>query len=1334
MNKFTFIIFLIFITNSPTSSQNFKRIEVLAKISNIEDVNGIAVADIDGDYDLDIFAVVRQKELEPGEGLESRLFLNNGDGTYSDITISSGIDSKFDYSNIRAEDGLTGMKYGASWGDFDNDGLPDLLLTSVNHIELYKNIDGRSFVDVTKSAAIPSTSSCVNTGATWWDYDNDGYLDFYITRGFSCEDNLLFRNRRNGTFTEVTNLLTSELQNSETVDKSDPSWMSMPIDIDSDGWLDLYVSNDFDVPSRLYKNKGPLGFEETATNFALIEDSHAMGVTIGDPNNDGLFDFYVSDIDESTCYIKNTNGKYDNQANQLGISETGWAWGTKFADFDNDGDEDLMVVNGYGTLEENYYYENQLKQGKFEFLNKIKENSLQDKSDANGLAVFDYDNDGDLDMLISNSDEKLFFYENQLIQKGISSKNNWVQFQLQGTRSNRNAIGTKLELTTKEGKLYRFYNGVNLYAQNLIPVHFGLGNISEIHSLKVTWPSGEENLHKNLPINKIIAIKEGSLPVVLDIKSEKTRGCTDQESCSYDPNATEDDGTCEYLETQKINGNEIAANLTSEVYTTNKKEGYNYQWSVDGGNIEKGQNTNEVTIHWNLNTIGKVSVKISDGNCYSQETLLNVDLKPSEGENSQSIARIWNELLLEAIRNDYARPTVHARNLFHLSVAMYDAWAIYNPSKSTPYLLGNKVGNYKSDFNGFQVNGDTQEAVNKTISYAAYRLLRYRFKNSPYRNETLDALEGMMDELGYDKSISSINYKSGNPAELGNYIANQVINLGKVDESREATAYDNAYYTTINPPLNPDLAGNKSIINPNRWQTLQLLEFIDQAGNPIDNSTPDFLSPEWGSVTPFALTSNELSIFSRDGNEYNVFHDPGTPPRLDTITKTDSSELYKWNFSMVSTWSSHLDPNDGVSWDISPGSIGNLHIDNFPRNFSEQKDFYDYINGADKSNGHSVNPTTGLPYEEQIVPRGDYTRVLAEFWADGPDSETPPGHWFTILNYINDHEDLEKRFEGIGEIIEDLEWDIKSYFTLSAAMHDSAISAWGIKGWYDYLRPISAIRFMAEKGQSSDASKANYHIAGIPLVKDYIELIESGDNLAGANGENIGKIKVFAWKGPKYIQKPDTDMAGVDWILAEDWWPYQRPSFVTPPFAGYVSGHSTFSRAAAEVLTAITGDPYFPGGMGEFIAKKNEFLVFEEGPSQDVILQWATYRDASDQCSLSRIWGGIHPPADDIPGRLIGEQIGKNAFELAKQYFVESTETNNITISYYPNPVKNNLFLKSSAFIEKIEVYNIYGKKVKEQNFEEKHIDLNISQLNTGLYWVYIFTENGKNTMNIFKE
>ncbi len=163
--------------------------------------------------------------------------------------------------------------------------------------------------------------------------------------------------------------------------------------------------------------------------------------------------------------------------------------------------------------------------------------------------------------------------------------------------------------------------------------------------------------------------------------------------------------------------------------------------------------------------------------------------------------------------------------------------------------------------------------------------------------------------------------------------------------------------------------------------------------------------------------------------------------------------------------------------------------------------------------------------------------------------------------------------------------------------------------------------------------------------------MQEGDALAGNEGEHIAKVKVYAWRGPDQIQDPETDTAGVGWILAENWWPYQRPNFVTPPFAGYISGHSTFSRAAAEVLTYLTGSPYFPEGLGEFEAKKNDFLVFEEGPSINITLQWASYGDAADQTSLSRIWGGIHPPVDDIAGRHLGVEIAKDAFELAVHYF-----------------------------------------------------------------------------------
>ena len=294
---------------------------------------------------------------------------------------------------------------------------------------------------------------------------------------------------------------------------------------------------------------------------------------------------------------------------------------------------------------------------------------------------------------------------------------------------------------------------------------------------------------------------------------------------------------------------------------------------------------------------------------------------------------------------------------------------------------------------------------------------------------------------------------------------------------------------------------------------------------------------------------------------------------------------------------------------------------------------------------------------------------------------------------------------GSGPVLSDLEWDVKSYFLLGGAMHDAAIAAWSVKGWYDYIRPISALRYMASKGQSSDANLPNYHEAGIELIDGYIEMVNEGDPLAGVDNQNVGKIKLYAWRGHPFISDPEWVDAGVDWILAEDWFPYQRISFVTPPFAGYVSGHSTFSRAAAETIGLITGDPYFPGGMGEYHASANDFLVFEEGPSRDVILQWATYRDASDQCSLSRIWGGIHPPADDIPGRIIGYHIGIESFFFGLPYFNTPSSTQSIgtTFNVFPNPVsgKGNIVLQNTHEAMSFEIYHIDGRKI--ENFDVAH-------------------------------
>ena len=591
-----------------------------------------------------------------------------------------------------------------------------------------------------------------------------------------------------------------------------------------------------------------------------------------------------------------------------------------------------------------------------------------------------------------------------------------------------------------------------------------------------------------------------------------------------------------------------------------------------------------------------------------------------------SVAREWNEQTLEAIRRDFARPTVHARNLYHVSAAMWDAWAAY------------QSGPRGVLYNHPETANDIEAARNEAISYAAYRLLTWRFAYSPGAAETISRLKNKMQELGYEPDF--MGTEGPEPAAVGNRIAAIYIQFGLHDGANEQNDYVNRFYEPVNEPLVPDLPGNPDLSHPNRWQPLALDFFIDQSGNVVLGGFPEFLSPEWGTVWPFSLRTRDLTIYQRDGSDYFVYHDPGPPPYLGAQT-----EEFQSTFETVILWSGLLDPADGEMIDISPAARGNNQL------------------GTNNGNGYEINPVTGAPYENQFVPAGDYYRVLAEFWADGPDSETPPGHWFTIANYVSDHPLTQKRFEGQGSALSDLEWDVKLYLTLGGAMHDVAIAAWGTKGWYDYIRPVSALRYMCDQGQSSDPKLPNYHPEGISLYPGAIELItpDTGSaggkhfHLAGADGENIGKIAVYAWQGPEYIDDPDTDVAGVGWIRCENWWPYQRPTFVTPPFAGYVSGHSTYSRAAAYILSTFTGDEYFPGGMGTFEAPQNEFLVFEEGPSVNITLQWAKYYDAADECSLSRIYGGIHPPADDIPGRLMGAAIGIDAFRQAKLYYGNQT-------------------------------------------------------------------------------
>ncbi len=571
-----------------------------------------------------------------------------------------------------------------------------------------------------------------------------------------------------------------------------------------------------------------------------------------------------------------------------------------------------------------------------------------------------------------------------------------------------------------------------------------------------------------------------------------------------------------------------------------------------------------------------------------------------------SMARVWDEEILAAIRIDLPHPPVHARNLFHLSACMYDAWAAYDPV-AIGYLYRDK-----------HTAADKAAARREAVSYAAYRLLAERYLFSRNAFTTATALDARMAALGYDKN--NLTLDTASPAGVGNRVAAAVSAFFLYDGALQTQAYRDLLasqggYVSVNLPLITGTRGTFAS-DVNRWQPLVITNAVSQNNIPVD-AIQKFLGAQWLQVRPFSLARSDSTL---------PWFDPGSPPRL------GGAGDGQFRDEVVETIrrSSELTPDDGVMMDISPGAFGNSDL------------------GTNNGKGHSINPITGLPYAANVVKRGDFARVLAEYWADGPNSETPPGHWNSVANAVTDHPLFSRQLGGQGAVLDKLEWDVKLYFALNSALHDAACAAWSLKRYYDGGRPIEMIRFMGQLGQSSDPAAPIFHKNGLPLVPGLIEVVTVSSSVPGQRhaGLRVNTVAILAWPGQP--QNPTNQHSGVRWIVAADWMPYQKKTFVTPAFPGYVSGHSTFSRAGAEVLAAITGSPHFPGGIASHTVSS---LGFEEGPSSPVQLQWGTYFDAADQAGLSRLWGGIHVPVDDLTGRRIGSQVGRNAWELARQYF-----------------------------------------------------------------------------------
>ena len=639
------------------------------------------------------------------------------------------------------------------------------------------------------------------------------------------------------------------------------------------------------------------------------------------------------------------------------------------------------------------------------------------------------------------------------------------------------------------------------------------------------------------------------------------------------------------------------------------------------------------------------------------------------GQAVQSAAREWNEELMAAIRRNVPNPPAHARNLHHQAVAMYDAWAAYDTT-AVGYIYNEKI----SPLPG--TPAAIEAARHEAISYAAYRVMWARFVTpvpAPAgMAATYAGMKARMTALGYSFATAEAAVTGGTtPAELGKRIGEAIITWGNADGFSQTT-YPQAYNTAVNPnilsaramsvlgnngefpsrsnmplgvgiPLIADPGANGYFFDtdPNFWQPLALSTTVSQNGIPAPGGIQTFVGVQSLATTPFSLTRTD---------PLRPWIDIGPPSRL-SVSGFPSATDAGYKAAAMDVLRKHARLNDPAVLNFSPGSYGNNPL------------------GADTGMGHFVNPVTTLPYAANLVKAGDFFRVLAEFWADGPNSETPPGHWHVLANEVSDNPLTMKKIRGTGPAVNDLEWDVKTYFALSAATHDAACACWSLKRYYHGPRPITMIRYMGTKGQSANVGGPSYHTQGLPLEPGVVEVITPKSFASGERHEEIwdvytnsyvpgafyeGAVVIYSWPAehPNNLPAPSiaTNQSTVRWMFAKDWLPFQRKTFNTPAFPGYVSGHSTFSRAAAEALTLLTGSPLFPGGFGHHTIAANSMQI-DLGPSADVDLQWSTYYDAADQAGQSRRWGGIHPGEDDYPARALGSQVGKSAFALAEKFW-----------------------------------------------------------------------------------
>jgi hypothetical protein len=489
---------------------------------------GAAFFDYDNDGDLDIYFVngANLPGATSEEPPRNTLYRNNSDGTFTDVTDIVGV-------------GDTNYGFGCCVGDYDNDGYQDLYITNFEANVLYHNNGDGTFSDVTEKAGVGDErwgSSCA-----FADYDNDGDLDLFVSNYvvFNLEENpvcstrgirvycgpetyegvpdILYRNNGDGTFTDVTK--------SAGLYDSGKGFGAVWGDYDNDGDLDLFVANDT-TPNFLYRNNSDGTFTEMAmmAGVALSESGMAfngMGANFGDYDNDGYLDIIVTNFqDQTTNLYRNTHdGFFFDVTFVSGIGERTLPyleWGVDFCDFDNDGDLDIFTANGHvdDNIEQfdpigKYNQQNQLFRnngdGTFSDISNMAGPGLLIKKVSRGAAFGDYDNDGDIDILVTNVNQPP-----NLLRNDGGNKNNWLMIKTIGVKSNRDGIGARITVSANGKRQIReIKSGSSFLCQSDMRAFFGLGKVDTVDFVEIHWPSGIVEKLENVKANQIITIVEG---------------------------------------------------------------------------------------------------------------------------------------------------------------------------------------------------------------------------------------------------------------------------------------------------------------------------------------------------------------------------------------------------------------------------------------------------------------------------------------------------------------------------------------------------------------------------------------------------------------------------------------------------------------------------------------------------------------------------------------------------------------------------------------------------------------------------------------------------------